>query len=212
MGQREITDVARYEQIAVDIASKIAHSEYTIGEKLYGRSVLAGQYNVSPETIRRAVGLLQSMHIVQVEAGRGISVLNRQRALDYVESFNQRKGLMIAQSEFAELLQKRQALDAEIDGQIKKILSYTSRMVNLLPRVDEVYVELHSPIIGKNLREIDFRNTTKATVLIIEREGEEYLSPHSDEVIKAHDVLIYVGDEGCKDKVEALVNKVALDQ
>lgn len=207
MGNREITEVARYEQIAVDIASKIAHNEYTVGEKLYGRSVLAGQYNVSPETIRRAVGLLQSMRIVQVEAGRGISVTNRQKAIDYVETFNQRKGLMVAQQEFAELLQKRAELDRELEGQIKKILSYTSRMVNLLPRVDEVYIEEGSVIIGKSLKEIDFRNYTGATVLAVERNGEEYLAPNSDDAIQAHDILIYVGNEGCKAKVDELVAK-----
>ena len=202
---RELHDIARYEQIAVDIATKIAHNEYAVGEKLYGRSVLAGQYNVSPETIRRAVALLQSMHIVQVEAGRGISVVDRQKALDYVENFNQRKALMVAQQEFAELLLKRQALDVQIEQQIKKILTYTSRMINLLPRVDDVFVPATSPLVGKTLREVDFRNQTNATVLAVERSGEEYLAPRSDDVILANDVLIYVGDEDCKAKVEALV-------
>lgn len=208
MGNRDMHEIARYEQIAVDIATKIAHSEYAVGDKLYGRSVLAGQYNVSPETIRRAVALLQSMRIVQVEAGRGISVVNQQKALDYVENFNQRKGLMVAQQEFADLLLKRRALDAEIEQQIKKILSYTSRMVNLLPRVDDVFIPADSPLVGKSLREIDFRNKTGATVLAVERGGEEYLAPSSDDLIAANDVLIYVGAEGCKAKVEALLESL----
>lgn len=205
VGNRDIHEFARYEQIAVDIAAKIARNEYAVGDKLYGRSVLAGQYNVSPETIRRAVALLQSMRIVQVEAGRGISVTNQQKALDYVENFNQRKGLMIAQQEFAELLTKRRALDEEIEQQIKKILSYTSRMINLLPRVDDIFVSAESPLVGKSLGEIDFRNKTGATVLAIERNGEEYLAPSPDDRIQANDILIYVGAEGCKTKVEKLL-------
>ena len=72
---RDITDIPRYEQIAVDLATKIAQNEYKVGTKLYGRSTLAGQYNVSPETIRRAVALLQSIGIVEVVAGRGIMVV-----------------------------------------------------------------------------------------------------------------------------------------
>lgn len=209
---RELHEIARYEQIAVDIAGKIAHNEYAVGEKLYGRSVLAGQYNVSPETIRRAVALLQSMHIVQVEAGRGISVVDQQKALDYVENFNQRKALMVAQQEFAELLIKRRALDQEIEQQIKKILSYTSRMINLLPRVDDIFVPESSPLVGKTLREVDFRNKTNATVLAVERGGEEYLAPKSNDVIMANDVLIYVGDEGCRLKVEQLVGEAQEQQ
>ncbi len=214
VGNRDIHEFARYEQIAVDIAAKIARNEYAVGDKLYGRSVLAGQYNVSPETIRRAVALLQSMRIVQVEAGRGISVTNQQKALDYVENFNQRKGLMIAQQEFAELLTKRRALDEEIEQQIKKILSYTSRMINLLPRVDDIFVSAESPLVGKSLGEIDFRNKTGATVLAIERNGEEYLAPSPDDRIEANDILIYVGAEGCKTRVEKLLTclKEAEDQ
>mgnify|MGYP003185248048 CR=1 FL=1 len=205
-GTKELHEIARYEQIAVDIASRIARHEYAVGDKLYGRSVLAGQYNVSPETIRRAVALLQSVHIVQVEAGRGIIVKDREKAVDYVEKFNQRKGLMAAQQEFAELLLKRQALDAEIEQQIKKILSYTSRMATLLPRVDDIYVPEESPLVGKSLQEVDFRNQTGATVLAVERGSEEYLTPKSSDPIRANDILIFVGDEGSKAKVEALVN------
>jgi len=205
-GTKELHEIARYEQIAVDIASRIARHEYAVGDKLYGRSVLAGQYNVSPETIRRAVALLQSVHIVQVEAGRGIIVKDREKAVDYVEKFNQRKGLMAAQQEFAELLLKRQALDAEIEQQIKKILSYTSRMATLLPRVDDIYVPKESPLVGKSLQEVEFRNQTGATVLAVERGSEEYLTPKSSDTIQADDILIFVGDEGSKAKVEALVN------
>ena len=205
-GTKELHEIARYEQIAVDIASRIARHEYAVGDKLYGRSVLAGQYNVSPETIRRAVALLQSVHIVQVEAGRGIIVKDREKAVDYVEKFNQRKGLMAAQQEFAELLLKRQALDAEIEQQIEKILSYTSRMATLLPRVDDIYVPKESPLVGKSLQEVEFRNQTGATVLAVERGSEEYLTPKSSDTIQADDILIFVGDEGSKAKVEALVN------
>ncbi len=211
-GARELHEIARYEQIAVDIASKIARNEYAVGDKLYGRSVLAGQYNVSPETIRRAVALLQSVHVVQVEAGRGIMVVDRNKAVDYVEKFNQRKGLMAAQQEFTELLLKRQALDAEIDQQIKKILSYTSRMVTLLPRVDDIYVPAGSPLVGKSLRDVDFRNQTGATVLAVERGTEEYMAPKSGDIIKANDILIFVGDEDSKAKVEALVKGALPEQ
>lgn len=203
---KELHEIARYEQIAVDIAGRIARHEYAVGEKLYGRSVLAGQYNVSPETIRRAVALLQSVRVVQVEAGRGIIVKDWEKAVDYVEKFNQRKGLMAAQQEFADLLLKRQALDAEIEQQIKKILSYTSRMAALLPRVDDIYVPEGSPLVGKSLQEVDFRNRTGATVLAVERGSEEYLTPKSSDTICANDILVFVGDEGSKAKVEELVN------
>ena len=48
-----------YKNIALDIANKIINGEFKVGEKISGRSTLAGVYNVSPETIRRAIALLE---------------------------------------------------------------------------------------------------------------------------------------------------------
>lgn len=56
-----------YQKIAIDIASKIAAGKYKAGEKIYGRSMLAAHYAVSPETIRRAMFMLQDVGIVAIE-------------------------------------------------------------------------------------------------------------------------------------------------
>ncbi|MDK2822315.1 MAG: hypothetical protein PWQ67_1876 [Clostridia bacterium] len=206
MGQfKDLTEIARYEQIAVDLASKIAHNEYKVGTKLYGRSTLAGQYNVSPETIRRAVAVLQSMNIVQVVAGRGIIVIDQDAAKQYLENFNQRKGLAQAQQEFAELLDKRRELDLAIENQIKKIMAFSSRLINILPKVEEVEIKKGSPLIEKSLKEVNFRAHTDATVLAVERSGEEYLSPDSEMIIHEGDILVYIGPEGSKEKVDNFV-------
>lgn len=206
MGQyKDLTEIARYEQIAVDLAAKIAHNEYRAGTKLYGRSTLAGQYNVSPETIRRAVALLQSMHIVEVVAGRGIMVLDAEAAKHYLENFNQRKGLAQAQQEYAELLEQRRELDLAIEHQIKKIMTFSSRLINILPKIEEVEITKDSPLIKKTLKEVDFRAHTDATVLAVERSGEEYLSPDSEMIIEEGDILMYVGPEGSKEKVDSFV-------
>lgn len=45
----------QYQQIAADIAAKIVDGRYDLGEKIYARSSLASQYNVSSETARRAI-------------------------------------------------------------------------------------------------------------------------------------------------------------
>ena len=206
MPPKDFTEIPRYEQIAVDIASKVANGEYKIGAKLYGRSTLAGQYNVSPETIRRAMALLQSVGVVQVAAGRGIIVINREAAKQYLENFDQRKGLLQAQQEFSELLEKRRELDMAIENQIKKIMTFSSRLITILPRVEEVVVGDDSPLINKSLKDVNFRLHTDATVLAVERMGEEYLSPDSDMVIQPGDILVYIGPEGCKEKVDLFVN------
>ena len=85
-------------------------------------------------------------------------------------------------------------------------------MVTLLPRVDDIYVPAGSPLVGKSLRDVDFRNQTGATVLAVERGTEEYMAPKSGDIIKANDILIFVGDEDSKAKVEALVKGALPEQ
>ena len=63
----------QYMRIARSIAQRIADGELMEGEKLSGRSKLSSEYNVSPETIRKAVQVLQDRAVVIV---REQSVLN----------------------------------------------------------------------------------------------------------------------------------------
>ena len=58
---RQMTVPAQYLQIAVDVASRVAGGDLREGDRLYGRSVMASEYGVSPETIRRALRLLADM-------------------------------------------------------------------------------------------------------------------------------------------------------
>ena len=66
--------IARYIKIAQDICGRILVGEYQEGMMLKGRSVLASFYNVSPETIRKAVNLLAKEKIVEIKRGVGIFV------------------------------------------------------------------------------------------------------------------------------------------
>ena len=56
----------QYMRIARSIAQRIADGELQEGEKLSGRSKLSSEYNVSPETIRKAVQVLQDRAVVNV--------------------------------------------------------------------------------------------------------------------------------------------------
>ena len=49
----------RYIKIAQDICGKILTGEYPEGTLLKGRSILGASYNVSPETVRKALNILK---------------------------------------------------------------------------------------------------------------------------------------------------------
>lgn len=62
----ENDSLPQYMQIALSIAGRIAGGDVPEGAKISGRSKLSSEYNVSPETIRKAVRLLSDMRVVDV--------------------------------------------------------------------------------------------------------------------------------------------------
>ena len=55
----ENEELPQYMRIAGSVAGRIAEGQFAEGEKLSGRSKLSSEYQVSPETIRKAVQLLR---------------------------------------------------------------------------------------------------------------------------------------------------------
>ena len=78
------TAIPRYQQIAVEIASRIASEEYKVGDKIYARSSIAGQYGVSPETARRAICVLCDLEIVSSEKGSGVTIKSTENAIIFL--------------------------------------------------------------------------------------------------------------------------------
>ena len=98
---------ARYLKIAVDLAARIASGELHEGEKLKGRSILSTEYNVSPETIRRAISILSDKKVVGINIGIGITVLSREKAIQFIKSFKDDESLFEINQHLTVLFEKR---------------------------------------------------------------------------------------------------------
>jgi K+/H+ antiporter YhaU regulatory subunit KhtT len=183
---------ARYMTIAVDIATKIARGEYREGQRIFGRSSLAGRYHVSPETIRRALAILEEGSIVRLQPGVGVTVRSRVAAENYLLEFGQRQLLSDIQLRLHNYLEQRSQLDDEIAKLTDELLSYTFKMATRFQRIHEFRVEKESPLIGKSLEEMQFRSRTGGTVLAVQRNGKEIISPEAHTIIEANDILIVV--------------------
>lgn len=186
---------AKYIKIAVDIATCIARGEYREGQKILGRSSLAGRYNVSPETIRRALAVLEEKKIVKLQPGVGVIVISHAAAEDYLAEYGQRQILEDIQKDLYFYLEERRKLDLKIAQLTDELLEYTFKMATRFQRIHEFRVEAESPLVGKSLKEADFRTRTGGTILSIHRNGKEIVSPNADTVIKKNDVLTVVAPE-----------------
>lgn len=186
---------SRYQEIALDIAHSVVMGEYREGERIHGRSTLAGRYTVSPETIRRAIAILQNAGVVMVNQGVGITVASKAQAEKFLRSFDQKAEIQVFLEEMKQFMDKRRELDLQIEGHLNKILVYTDRMMSRWMDVAEIEVGKDSGAAGKTLAELKIRERTGLTVIAVVRDGIEQFSPGAGFVLKGGDVLLIVGSE-----------------
>ncbi|CAA7600682.1 Regulator of K+ conductance, C-terminal [Acididesulfobacillus acetoxydans] len=200
-------DQARYQEIALELAHSIVMGEYREGEKIHGRSTLAGRFNVSPETIRRAIAILQNAGVVIVNQGVGITVTSRAMADRFLKSFDQKGEMQVFQEELKRLLDQRREIDLKIEEYLDKVLNYAERLMSRWMDVGEIEVGTGSAAIGKTLRELKIREHTGTTIVAIVREGLEQFSPAANFILQEGDILLVVGSGEGQKKLQALLAK-----
>lgn len=196
-----------YKAIALDIAQRIVNAEFTEGMKLSGRSLLAGRYNVSPETVRRAVALLREARVVEVSQGKEVLVTSVESAYRFIERYKKAKSVSSLRQDVERLIADKRALDGQLERVMEDIIDYSDRLRNLTPyNPVELVVPQHSHVCGHTVNELRFWQHTGATIVAIRRGGTTMISPGPDALIHAFDRIVLVG--GC-DVVERASNFIA---
>lgn len=96
--------MSRFQEIYFDIETKIINQEYKSGDLLPGEHTLAQTYNVSRETIRKALSMLLESGYIQKKQGKGSIVLDVKRFDFPVSGLTSYKELQDAQSISSETL------------------------------------------------------------------------------------------------------------
>ncbi len=210
---REYPDVKqpRYEQIATDIAQKIVREEFYVGQKLSGRSLLAGTYNVSPETIRRSIALLQNIGVVEAVSGSGIVIKSSVLAKEYLTEYNERQKIINLRNRINDLLLQRRELDEELETALAKLLEFSFHKSSILQQIEEIPVPPTSWIIGKTIAATNIRGLTGATVVAVKRQGQEIFSPGADFVFDGDDTMVIVGTVGAKKRARESIMETCID-
>lgn len=198
---------SRYEQIAIDIAQKIVRGEFREGQKLSGRSLLAGTYNVSPETIRRSIALLQNIGVVEAITGSGIMIRSSLLAKEYLEEYNERKDILNLRNKISTLMSQRNTLDIELEKQLSRLLEYSFQKASILQQIEDVVVPAESWVVGRTIADTDIRHHTGTTIVTINRDGKEILSPPANMELKVQDVLSIVGTSAARERLKNLIKE-----
>lgn len=196
-----------YSQIALDIALRISRGEIKEKTKVYGRSVMASEYGVSPETIRRAMKLLEDTGIVEIRQNSGSLVISAEKAREYVDKFSERNNIRIYQQTLKDLLAQQEVLSRRIVETAGSITRINDRFSQASPFTNyEAPIPADSPLVGQTLRDLCFWQQTAATVIAIRRDGKIILSPGPYAVLMAGDTLVFIGNVKCVETVRTFIS------
>ena len=197
-----------YQKIAIDIANRIIQGDFAIDEKLYGRSVLSSHYNVSPETVRKAMLLLNEMDIVEVTKGSGIVVKSVDNCLKFVDKFKDIQSINSMKKSIINLMNQRSDIEKNLDEEINNLMDYTNRFNKSNPFMPfEIEIEGMCKVLGKTVSETNFWQSTRATIIGIRRNGELILSPGPYAVFQKGDIYILIGEEESYYKVKDFLSE-----
>lgn len=195
-----------YQKISIDIANRILAGDFSAGDKLHGRSSLSSYYNVSPETIRRAIILLNDMDIVEVIKGSGIIIKSVDNCIKFIDKFKDIDSINSSRKEILELINQKKLLEEKIEGKIDELIDYSNRFINtnpFMPYEFKIYKGLN--IIGKTVSESKFWQNTGATVVGIRRKGDLILSPGPNAVFQEGDTFLIIAEEDVYGKIKKFI-------
>lgn len=200
--------VPKYQEIAADIAGKIAHGTYKEGERIYIRSSLSSQYGVSTETTRRAVSVLADMGIVEATKGSGVLILSRRLARDFASKFDSISQMSDLKRRILSEVEREVEAGQTIKELVGELMYKTERFRSVNPFAPfEIELDETASFLGKNLSELNFWHNTMATVVAIRRDEQVFISPGPYFALAAGDILYYVGDENCHERVRDFLYK-----
>lgn len=199
---------SQYLQIALDLARRVVSGELPEGCRVYGRSVMASEYNVSPETVRRALRLLADMKVVEVKPQSGAVVLSADSARRYIENFEENTDVLALRSQLRELMASyadlHRRVGETVDALVKRQNAFSSPG-EPLPNY-EVTVPADSPCLGKSIGALKFWQSTGGTIVAIRRGQTVILSPGPYAELYAGDVVILVGSSAAAEAAYNLIS------
>lgn len=199
-------NLPRYIKIAHDICSKILSGEFKEGDIIKGRSLLASTYNVSPETIRKAITILANEGIVEVKQGVGIFVDSVIKAKQYADKWDAQSTIDEQYNKVTTLIEEANKLNIKLQEALNAMIDNFKYQTNETINFQKATIPQGCWLNNKTIGEVYFWNYTEATIVAVVSNGNIQTSPGPDYPLKEGDTLILVGkDEVSYDRVLSFI-------
>ncbi len=192
--------IPKYQQIAIEVASRIASGDIEEGTRLSGRTSIAGQYKVSPETARKAFCILSDLGIVSSEKGSGMHIRSKEKAAAFLDRFAKEQTIESIRDDIYKSLDRQKTEIDHLNVALAHLIMATEQyraMNPLMPMVIRITDQCRH--IGKTIREMEFWQNTGATIVAVKRGEELIISPGPFFTIMEKDEIYFV-DKDFKDQ------------
>ncbi|MBM6837192.1 GntR family transcriptional regulator [Clostridium saudiense] len=183
----------RYQQIAIEIAARIASEEYRVGDKIYARSNIAGQYGVSPETARRAISVLCDLNIVSSEKGSGVTIKSHKNAVNFIKQYSKRQTIDTIKENILDSIERQQKEMDTLSRHLSDLIAASEHFRSMNPFMPfAVRINSKCIYLNKTISEIQFWQNTGATILAIQRNDTIIKSPGPYASLLENDILYFL--------------------
>ena len=206
--------IPQYMRIAMDLSSRVASGEIQEGRKSSGRSMLSSQDHVSPETVRKAMGLLNDMRVVEIKEKSGVTILSAENARLFLAKFDTQREQQSLRERLRALAEQQQALSRELTEVCGKLLLAQTTPLPAEKRLPnyEIEVPADSDKVGRSIGSLHFWQATGATIIAIRRRQNTILSPGPYAELLAGDIVVFVAAAEAARAVELFLRSAGQPQ
>lgn len=186
----------RYQQIAVAIAERIVENRYQVGQKIHARSTLASNFNVSPETARKAINVLVDLEIMDVRHGSGAYIASKEKAQAFVEQYQDVQSIQEIRQDILNSVERQQQELDNFSDLLNTLVQQTKKVHHMSPFVPfELQLTEQAQHLEKSINELNVWQATGATIIAIQTTEELLLSPGPYAKFSAGNTIYFVGNE-----------------
>ena len=188
--------VPLYQQIAVELAQRIVDKRYVEGEKLHARSTLASNFNVSPETARKAINVLVDLGIMEVRHGSGAYVSSREKAQAFLAQYHDVSSIQEMKQEILQSVDRQQQELENFSSLLDILVNHTKRIQQTAPFLPyEIKLDDKARHLNESIGELNIWQETGATVVALQHDDRLLLSPGPYAKFEAGETVFFVGEE-----------------
>ncbi|MDQ0222788.1 GntR family transcriptional regulator [Streptococcus moroccensis] len=206
--RRSWGNTAKYQKIAVAVAKKIATGDYKVGQKIKSRTTLASLFNVSPETVRKGINILADHKIVTTKHGSGVWITSQDKALAFVQSYEQDHSLAVIRQDIEEKLESQRLEMLKLEQALEELFQQAKKSSG------QFALQLYRLVLKNPLKEPNVsllqRNiwqNSGATIVALARDETLKISPNPKLIPRQGDVIYFVGSEESQEQMELLFDQ-----